>query len=48
MTLFQSVKEKIGALNSLGCLLQAIENQLITIDLENESTVTGTVLEVDG
>lgn len=45
---FQTTKEKFNALNSLTCFVQALENNLITIDLENEMCVTGFVREVDG
>lgn len=45
---FQTTKEKFNALNSLTCFVQALESNLITIDLENEMCVTGFVREVDG
>lgn len=45
---FETNKERINALNGLGCLVKALVGRELTIDLRNETTLTGTVSEVDG
>ncbi|KAK7604027.1 hypothetical protein V9T40_004300 [Parthenolecanium corni] len=45
---FETTKERISALNGLGCLVKALVGRELTIDLRNETTLTGTVSEVDG
>lgn len=48
MTSFETTQERVNALNGLGCLVKALVGRRITIDLRDETTLTGTVSEVDG
>ncbi|XP_033213092.1 U7 snRNA-associated Sm-like protein LSm10 [Belonocnema kinseyi] len=43
-----SAKEKYNIYNSLAVLIKAIEGQKTTVDLRNESTVTGILEQADG
>jgi len=43
----RSAKEKAIACNTLICLLQGLIGQRATIELRNESSVTGLILDVD-
>lgn len=43
-----SAKEKFNFYNTLAILLKAVEGQKTTIDLRNESSITGTVDHADG
>ncbi len=41
-------KENHDSFDGLACLVQALVGETLTIDLQNESSVTGTIVEVDG
>ncbi|XP_022194609.1 U7 snRNA-associated Sm-like protein LSm10 [Nilaparvata lugens] len=43
-----SSKEKYHTFNGLNCLVKGLEGRFTTIDLRNESFVTGKIEEVDG
>ena len=43
-----SRKEKFEIYNGLVCLAQGIEGSFTTVDLRNESSVTGKIEQVDG
>ncbi|XKL64757.1 hypothetical protein PGB90_004843 [Kerria lacca] len=45
---FETKKERHDASNGLACLIQALVGEYLTIDLQNESSITGFVKEVDG
>ncbi|XP_069828756.1 U7 snRNA-associated Sm-like protein LSm10 isoform X2 [Dendropsophus ebraccatus] len=47
MEVSHSVKERTIAENSLVLLLQGLHGRVTTVDLRNESSATGTVLNVD-
>lgn len=44
---FISLKEKISSCQSLLCILQALYNRSVTIELKNEITIEGKVVHVD-
>jgi hypothetical protein len=43
-----SKREKFFLYNGLVCLVQSLEGKYTTVDLRNESCVTGKVEQVDG
>ncbi|XP_065201986.1 U7 snRNA-associated Sm-like protein LSm10 [Planococcus citri] len=45
---YGSKQEKSVAINGLACLVQALRNIRIRIDLQNESSVSGIAKEIDG
>ncbi|KAJ9595254.1 hypothetical protein L9F63_013442 [Diploptera punctata] len=45
---FTSRREKFNIYNGLVCLAQGIEGSYTTVDLRNESCVTGKIEQVDG
>ena len=45
---YVSKREKFESFNGLVCLAQGIEGSFTTVDLRNESYVTGKIEQVDG
>ena len=43
-----SLREKYKSTNSLICLLQGVTNRVTTVELRNETTATGQIVNVDG
>jgi hypothetical protein len=43
-----SKREKFNLFNGLLCLVQSLEGKYTTVDLRNESCVTGKIEQVDG
>lgn len=43
----ETKREKNIAINGLACFVQALKGACITIDLQNESSVTGIAKEID-
>lgn len=43
-----SRREKFFLINGLVCLVQGLEGRCTTVDLRNESCVTGKIEQVDG
>ena len=44
----ETTRERHNAINGLGCLVKALAGRQVTIDLRDETTLTGTICEVDG